>query len=78
MPVRLEQPDNPPTLPWFAQLARIVNASVSSGTTANRPTDFLFLGRFYWDEDLDKPVFVKSFDPVTGVTVWVDGAGVVS
>lgn len=74
MTVRLNQPDNPPTLPWFEQLARIVNAGVSSGTTANRPTSLLWAGRFYWDTDLGKPVFVKSISP----TVWVDGAGTVS
>jgi hypothetical protein len=79
MAVRLTQPPaslgkTPEELAWLEQLARIVNASVSSGTTANRPTSFLFEGRFYWDTDLGKPVFVKSLSP----TVWVDGAGTVS
>ena len=75
MTVRLTQPANPPTLPWYEQLALIVNALVSSGTTANRPTKFLWLGRRYWDEDLDKPVYVKSIGPPV---VWVDGVGSVS
>jgi hypothetical protein len=67
--------ETPEEMAWLEQLARIVNASVGSGTTANRPTTFLFEGRFYWDTDLDKPVFVKSVGPPA---VWVDGVGTVS
>lgn len=80
MSIRLTQPPaslgkTPEELAWLEQLARIVNATVSSGTTANRPTAFLYPGRRYWDEDLDKPVYVKSVAPPA---VWVDGLGVVS
>lgn len=79
MTVRLTEPpaslsQTPEQLAWHTQLARIVNAGVSSGTTAERPVAFLFEGRFYWDTTLGKPVFVKSLNP----TVWVDGAGTVS
>jgi hypothetical protein len=77
MAVQLTQPPRslaktPEELAWLEQLARIVNAGVGSGTTANRPTTFVWLGRSYWDEDLDKPVYVKSVGPPV---VWVDGAG---
>jgi hypothetical protein len=83
MTVRLNQPPRslgktPEEMGWLEQIARIANTLISSGTTAQRPTDFLYEGRFYWDSDLDKPVFVKSYDPVTGTTVWVDGVGTVS
>lgn len=80
MTVRLTAPPaslsaTPEEVAWLSQLARIVGASVSSGTTAQRPTTFLFLGRRYWDETLDKPVYLKSVGPPA---VWVDGVGTVS
>lgn len=80
MTVRLNQPprslsNSVEEMGWLEQVARIANTMVSSGTTAQRPTDFLYLGRFYWDEDLDKPVWVKSIGPPA---VWVDGVGTVS
>lgn len=40
---------------WLAKLQLIVNASVQSGTTANRPTQGLFVGRFYFDTSLAAP-----------------------
>lgn len=68
MTVRLTQPPvslskTPEELAWLEQLARIVNALVSSGTTVQRPTTFLYPGRTYFDTDLGgngKPVFVKK------------------
>lgn len=59
---------------WFWKLSLLVNAGVASGTTAQRPTSGLWVGRFYWDTTLGKPVFVKGLNP----TAWVDGAGVAS
>ena len=50
--IRLTQPTNPPSAEWYAQVARIVGALVSSGTTAERPTGFLYAGRQYYDTDL--------------------------
>lgn len=78
MTVRLNQPDNPPTPAWYEQLARIVNAGISSGSTAQRPTTttrstILYVGRPYFDTTLNKPIWVKS---ITGATVdWVDASG---
>lgn len=58
---------------WFSRVQAIVSASQQSGTTANRPTKVLWLGRRYFDTTLGKPVYVRSVNP----TVWVDAAGVV-
>jgi hypothetical protein len=79
MTVRLTQPPatlgkTPEEMAWLEQLARIVNASVGSGTTANRPTEFLYPGRPYFDTDLGangKPIFVKK-----GGSGWVTADGV--
>jgi hypothetical protein len=63
-----------PWVQWFARLGVAFGANVESGTTANRPTGGLWIGRRYFDTTLGKPVYVKSLGPV----VWVDGAGTVS
>lgn len=42
---------------WFNALFRIGHAVTSSGTTAQRPTKDLYPGRFYYDTDLDMPVW---------------------
>lgn len=57
MTVRLTPPPaslgkTPEEAAWLAQLARIVGAGVSSGTTAQRPTNLLWAGRPYYDTDL--------------------------
>jgi len=39
-----------------------------SGTTANRPTEFLLVGQFYYDTTLVKPIYWNG-------TVWKDSAG---
>lgn len=79
MTVRLMEPpaslsDTPEQLAWLTQLARIVNASVSSGTTANRPTVLLWAGRPYFDTDLaagaGKPIWRNA-----GNTAWIDATG---
>lgn len=61
---------------WLSKLALIVNASVQSGTTANRPTQGLFTGRFYFDTSLaagaGKPVWRNATN-----TAWVDATGTV-
>lgn len=70
-------PDGRVSVPWsqwFARVHRIVSAVQSSGTTANRPTTVLWIGRTYFDTTLGKPVWVKAVQP----TVWVDGVGTVS
>ena len=56
---------------WFTRVHNAVASLYQSGTTANRPTSLLWVGRVYMDTTLGKPVWVKSVKP----TVWVDGAG---
>lgn len=58
---------------WFARAHRILQSVQSYGTTANRPTTFLWPGRFFFDETLGIPIWVQSVRP----TVWVNAAGVV-
>lgn len=38
-------------------LAELVTDLTSSGTTANRPTARLYVGRFYFDETLGLPIY---------------------
>lgn len=63
-----------PWYTWFQQVYTICFAAQQSGTTAQRPTTLIWVGRRYFDNSLGKPVFVKSANPV----VWVDGAGTIS
>lgn len=64
MSAGLTPPDgNPPTAQWFSKLQLLVNASVKSGTTANRPAQHLFPGRFYFDASLGangKPIWCNK------------------
>lgn len=65
-----------PTLPWVQWFQRLQNLAVAlygSGTTAQRPTKRLWVGRFYFDTTLGKPVWVK--DPLPTPAVWVDATG---
>lgn len=56
---------------WFAWVHRFATAGQQSGTTANRPTKGLWIGRTYFDDDLGIPIWVQSVNPA----VWVDSAG---
>jgi hypothetical protein len=79
MTVRLPQaPDSPgrkvEDTAWLSQNARIVEALVSSGTTANRPTKFLYPGRPYFDTDLadgDGKTIRRNADN----TAWIETSG---
>ena len=56
---------------WFnfaSRVAEAVTALRSSGTTANRPTVGLFIGRTYFDTTLGKPVWHDG-------SGWVDATG---
>lgn len=56
---------------WIGKI-RIYAGSLSDhGTTAQRPTAFLFIGRRYIDETLGKPIWVLTVTP----TVWIDATG---
>jgi hypothetical protein len=46
----------------------LATATPDSGTTANRPTEFLLVGQFYYDTTLSKPIYWNG-------TVWKDSAG---
>jgi hypothetical protein len=80
MAVRLNQPpktlsNSADDMAWLEQLARIVNAGVSSGTTAQRPTTLLYPGRPYFDTDLGsagKGMMIWRNSDNTG---WVNGSG---
>lgn len=56
---------------WLNELARLVAGMTQSGTTANRPTRDLSIGRQYYDTTLGKPIYVASVNPV----VWKDSQG---
>ncbi len=53
---------------WMSATGNLLNALQSSGTTANRPTTFLFDGRTYFDTTLGTPIWYVSAG-------WVDAAG---
>lgn len=56
---------------WFSQAQQILQDLSSAGTTALRPTNALYTGKFYFDTTLGLPVWVKSVNP----TVWVNASG---
>jgi len=56
---------------FFINVRNYINWNSQSGTTANRPTQFLMVGQQYYDTTLGYPVFVHSVSPV----VWHNAAG---
>lgn len=56
---------------WFSRAHNAVASLYQSGTTANRPTKGLWIGRSYMDLTLGRPVWLRSVGP----TVWVDATG---
>jgi hypothetical protein len=61
-----------PWASWFTRANRTVQAVNQSGTTANRPTSGLWVGRPFFDTTLNKPIWVKAVSPAV---VWVDATG---
>lgn len=62
---------------WLQWMQRTHNGAATlqqSGITADRPVTLLWIGRFYFDTTIGKPIWLKSVNP----NVWVDGAGTVS
>lgn len=57
---------------WFSTLWSVAGSVDGSGTTAQRPTTDLFVGRQYFDTTLGKPIWLKSVRP----TVWIKADGV--
>jgi hypothetical protein len=63
-----------PTTPWrvlFSRWQTIILSVQQSGTTAQRPTSVLWIGRRFFDITIGQPVYLKSIAP----RVWVNGAG---
>jgi hypothetical protein len=56
---------------WFAKLYYVVSPLGDNGTTLERPTQDLYVGRGYLDLTLGKPIWVQSLNP----TVWIDAQG---
>lgn len=68
----------PPSGGWrnfFVAVFNICNALTLSGTTAQRPTGFLFVGRTFFDTTLGIPIWVLT--PTAGAVVWINAAGAV-
>jgi hypothetical protein len=63
------------SLPWadvFSRWHNLITDGVNSGTTAQRPKTRLYVGRFYYDETLNKPIWFRALP-----NVWRDAAGVI-
>ena len=56
---------------FFSLSAKVLTALTQSGTTANRPTVFLWVGRPYFDTTLGKPIWYDA----NGTTGWCDSSG---
>ena len=62
-----------PWYDWIYQAFRLLFALQQSGTTAQRPTVNLWIGRTYYDTTLGKPIWVNAVKP----TIWKDASGAV-
>lgn len=56
---------------WLSTVHDIVQALLQSGPSSDRPTKLLWIGRRYYDETLNKPVYLRAVRP----TVWRDAMG---
>lgn len=56
---------------WLKKLTLYSGAINDSGTTGQRPTSNLWVGRPYFDTTLGYIIHIKSVSPA----VWVNGAG---
>lgn len=55
----------------FTRWQRVLSAIVDKGTTAQRPTTNLWIGRTFYDTTLGAPVYLQSYPPA----VWVPFGG---
>lgn len=46
--------------PFFSSVFALLAAMTQSGTTAQRPTTLLWVGRMYYDSTLALPIFYKG------------------
>jgi hypothetical protein len=65
----------PSWLQWLARTHRAALSVQRSGTTAQRPTEVLWIGLFYFDTTLNKPIWVKSVPAKPAAAVWIDSTG---
>ena len=61
-PVEMKGPSGktlirPPWMAWLKQIYLICFAVQQSGTTAQRPTTYLWVGRTYFDTTLTRPIW---------------------
>lgn len=57
---------------WFNNAQVILTDASNSGTTAQRPTTQMYVGKPYFDTTLGKPIWLKT----PGASpVWVDATG---
>lgn len=56
---------------FFVAVSNILQAVTMSGTTANRPAAFLWIGRPFFDTTLGIPIWLQSYPPA----VWCDATG---
>lgn len=63
------------TLSWNQWISRTHRAAFSvqqSGATPERPASVLWIGRFFFDTTLNKPIWIKQVKPVV---LWCDATG---
>lgn len=66
--------DGSPTPPWYRWTTiagNVLTALTTSGTTAQRPASFLWIGRPYFDITLGIPIWYDQ----NGSTGWCDATG---
>lgn len=68
---RVEIEPSAPWYSWFSLVSQVLTCLVMSGTTAQRPVKFLWIGRPYFDVTLGIPIWLQSTPP----DVWVDATG---
>lgn len=74
-PIRDAAADPPGWKSWFTQVYNVVFSQQQSGTTANRPTKNLWIGRRYFDTTLGQAYYISAVS-AAGVATWVSwGAG---
>ena len=56
---------------YFTNVFNAIQSMQQSGTTAQRPSKGLWIGRQYFDTTLGYPVYLTSANP----SVWVDSQG---
>lgn len=64
-----------PWAQWVQRTQNNVRTLQQSGPTTDRPDSLLWIGRFFFDTTIGKPIWIKQ---VTPAVVWVDGVGTVS